>query len=345
VLVLERERKVGLGTSSRNSEVLHAGLYYPPGTLKAKLCVEGRRKLYEYCRLRNVYAELLGKLVVATSARELQTLHDIASVARRNGVTDIQLIDGSMATRLEPELRCEAALLSPSTGIVDSGSLMEALATDCVDRGVTLAFNTEFQSAEKKGEEFVISTQDPNHGGVEQDSAFEVIARNLVNCAGHGAHDVARSITGLSPTFIPPRFLAKGSYCFLQGLSPFNRLIYPVPVPGALGVHVTLDMSKQLKLGPDIEWVESPELEVAPEIVEKFRNSCRSYWPGVESRTLLPGYAGLRPKIHGPSASFHDFVISHQGDHSVAGLVNLFGIESPGLTSCLAIADEVARHL
>ena len=150
VLVLERERNFGLGTSSRNSEVLHAGLYYPPGTLKAKLCVEGRRKLYEYCKLRNIYAEPLGKLVVATSAREVQTLHDIAGVARLNGVTDIQLIDGHMATRLEPELRCESALLSPSTGIVDSGSLMEALATDCVDRGVTLAFNTQFRSAEKK---------------------------------------------------------------------------------------------------------------------------------------------------------------------------------------------------
>jgi L-2-hydroxyglutarate oxidase LhgO len=275
----------------------------------------------------------------------VQTLHDIASVARLNGVTDIQLIDGCMATRLEPELRCESALLSPSTGIVDSGSLMEALATDCVNRGVTLAFNTQFRSAEKKGEEFVISTQDPNHNGLEHDGAFEVIARNLVNCAGHGAHDVAKSIAGLSRAFIPPRFLAKGNYCFLQGLSPFSRLIYPVPVPGALGVHVTLDMAKQLKLGPDIEWVDAPTLEVAPDIVEKFRNSCKSYWPGVESRTLLPGYAGLRPKIHGPSVPFHDFVISHRGNHSVAGLVNLFGIESPGLTSCLAIADEVARHL
>lgn len=345
VLVLEREGNFGLGTSSRNSEVVHAGLYYPPGTLKARLCVEGRRKLVEYCKLREIYAEPLGKLIVATSAREVPTLHNIASVAHRNGVTDVQFISGRMATLMEPELRCESALLSPSTGIVDSGSLIQALASDCVNRGVTLAFNTSFQSAAKRGEEFVISTQDANHEGLEQDGAFEVVARKLVNCAGHGAHDVARSITGLSPVFIPPKFLAKGSYCFLQGPSPFNRLIYPVPVPGALGVHVTLDMAKQLKLGPDIEWVDSASLEVRPDIAERFRNSCKSYWPGVEARTLLPGYAGLRPKIHGPDVPFHDFVISHRGNHSFAGLVNLFGIESPGLTSCLAIADEVAWYL
>jgi L-2-hydroxyglutarate oxidase LhgO len=338
VLIVELADRVGSETSSRNSEVIHAGLYYPPGSLKARLCVEGRRLLYEFCAAFAVPHKRLGKHILATSPDEERRLQAIAETAKRNGVADLTWLTQGDIKKEEPELRCTAALFSPSTGIVDSGELMLALRGDFEAHNGALALRTGFLGARQEDERLVVSL------AVDGGETALLACRNLVNAAGHGAHAVARSLAGL-PECLPPRFLAKGSYCSVSGKSPFQRLVYPVPVPGALGIHVTLDLQGALRLGPDITWVDRLDYSVADDIPARFFESCRRFWPGIDGRALAPSYCGIRPKIHGPDQNFADFRIDGVEIHGLRGLVNLFGIESPGLTSALAIARHVSELL
>ena len=337
VLVLEKAASIGTETSSRNSEVIHAGIYYPKGSLKAQLCVEGRELLYEYCAAHGVVAKPLGKLIVATSVEEDAKLDSIAELARKNGVLDMQRLSKTEVAQLEPELNCTQALFSPSTGIVDAAAFMLALQGEAEALGVDFAFNTRFSGAEKRDDFFVVAATDA-HG-----EATHITAKHIINCAGHGAHEIAVSINGFEAEKLPQRFLAKGSYCSVSGKSPFQHLVYPVPVSGALGIHATLDLSGTVKFGPDIKWVAELDYALSPDLPQKFSAAVASYWPGVRDRTLAPSYCGIRPKIHGPQSSFADFKIQHENEHSIHGLVNLFGIESPGLTASLAIAKHIVE--
>jgi L-2-hydroxyglutarate oxidase LhgO len=339
VLVVDSGERIGAETSSRNSEVVHAGLYYPPGSLKAQLCVEGRRMLYEFCAQFHVPHKKIGKFLVATSETERRKLEDIAKIAALNGVDDLEWVTRRDMEQEEPEVSCLAALFSPSTGIVDSGALMLALLADLEARGGATALRTTFTGARVDSEQrFVVSMA--LEGG-----AMDLACRNLINSAGHGAHAVASGIEGFQASLLPPRFLAKGNYCSVSGKSPFRRLVYPVPVPGALGTHATLDLHANVRLGPDIEWVDRLDYAVSEGIEARFADNCRKFWPGVDGRVLSPSYCGVRPKIHGPEKGFADFRIDGPRDHGVPGLINLFGIESPGLTSSLAIARRVSLLL
>lgn len=339
VLVIDGADTIGSVTSSRNSEVVHAGIYYPPGSLKAELCVKGRRLLYDYCRNRSVEAKPVGKLIVATTEAEIAKLKAIESTARANGVDDLRWLSGAEAMALEPELRCVAALLSPSTGIVDSHGFMTALQTEAEAHGATFAFRTVF-----------------DHGAVHQDGfrvglksagsdEFELNCRYLINCAGHGSHKLASRIDGYDNRHLPPRFLAKGSYCSVSGKSPFSRLVYPIPVPGALGTHLTIDLAGQARLGPNIEWVDTLDHSVDTAIESEFAAACAPFWPGVHQRKLTADYCGIRPKIHGPDSSFADFIVQDESIHRIVGLIHMFGIESPGLTSSLALASLAFKRI
>jgi L-2-hydroxyglutarate oxidase LhgO len=339
VLVLEQAASAGTETSARNSEVIHAGLYYGPGTLKTRLCVEGRRLLYEYCAARGIAAKRVGKLIVATSPAEEAKLESIAALAYSNGVDDLQWLSGAEAVGLEPELRCTKALFSPSTGILDSRAYMLSLQSEAEGAGCDFAFQCRFVEAEAKDREFLVRTR-----GAAGEVA-EVSCRMLINCAGHGAHEVARAIGGYPVETMPPRYLAKGNYCGVSGSPPFRHLVYPVPVAGALGVHATLDQAGAVRFGPDIEWIDKLDYSLSPDLAPRFAKAIRAYWPGVDSRELLPSYCGIRPKIHGPEAAFADFCIQGKQQHGIHGLMCLFGIESPGLTSSLAIAQLVMEAL
>ena len=335
VLVVEKAAAIGSGTSSRNSEVIHAGIYYQPGSLKAHLCVEGKALLYDFCERAGVEARRVGKLIVAQTEMEVAKLEALQKTARQNGVDDLTWMTSAEAARLEPELVCAGALHSPSTGIVDSHGLMLALQGDAEAHGATVALRTRFVSGEITSNGISAELQD------EEGNTMQIACRALVNCAGHGAHSVAAGLEGYDRSLLPPRFLAKGSYCNVVGRSPFSRLIYPIPVPGALGTHVTLDQQGRARLGPNIEWVESENYYVSDRIVEEFAKACEGFWPGVRDRELTPAYCGIRPKVHGPQEAFADFIIQGPDAHGVPGLVNLFGIESPGLTSSLAVANRV----
>lgn len=339
VLIIEREADYGQHTSSRNSEVVHAGIYYPAGSLKADLCVTGRDLLYDYCERHGVAVKRVGKLIVATRTEEEGKLDAILAQAKANGVHDLQRLSGKEAQALEPAVNCTAALLSPSTGIVDSRALMTALLGEAEAYGAALALRTSLQSVTRRDEHFHLHLQ------TEEGDEFVMACTHLINAAGHGAHAVANAIAGLSASQIPPRYLAKGSYCSVSGATPFSRLIYPVPVPGALGIHATLDMQGRVRLGPDIHWVNAFDYATAEVNPETFRAACLSYWPGLKDRDLLPAYCGVRPKISGPGEPAADFRIDGPAQHGMAGLVNLFGIESPGLTSSLAIAGHVGKLL
>lgn len=336
VLVIEKAARAGTETSSRNSEVIHAGIYYPAGSLKAKLCVEGRTMLYDYCAPHHVETARLGKLIVATSADEEAKLQAILSLATGNGVGDLQWLSKADVGMMEPEVTCTRALFSPSTGIVDATAFMLALQGDAEECGAGFAFNTAFSAAKKSDGVFIITATDS--GG----ETIEITSRLLINCAGHGAHAVAQSIDGLTADRLPPSFMAKGSYCSVSGKSPFTHLIYPVPVSGALGIHATLDLSGAVRFGPDIEWIGNMDYGLSSNLPQKFSAAIENYWPGVRQHTLTPSYCGIRPKIHGPQSGFADFCIQDQESHGIGGLVNLFGIESPGLTASLAIAKRIA---
>lgn len=338
-LVLEREHAPGSHTSSRNSEVIHAGLYYPAGSRKARLCVRGRQQLYRYCEERGVAHRRCGKLVVATSAEERAALQEYVAAARRNGVTDLDWLASRDVAGMEPAVRCIAALWSPSTGIVSSHELMQALLGDVEAHGGLLACRAEVSSArlERHGRHRV---------GVQQDgTASEVETRLLVNAAGLDAQAVARTLAGLDAATIPPRYLAKGQYFTLQGPAPFRHLIYPVASGGGLGIHVTLDLAGGVRFGPDVEWVSAVDYSVDDARRAAFAAAIRRYYPELDAARLQPGYAGIRPKLVGPGAPAADFSIQGPGEHGWPGLVNLYGIESPGLTACLAIAGEVAALL
>ncbi len=336
VLVLEEAGAIGTGISSRSSEVIHAGLYYAAGTNRARLSVEGRHLLYEYCAAHGVAARACGKLVVAADEAERTTLESIAARGAGNGVDDLRLLSSAEARALEPALACAGALLSPSTGIVDSHGLMLSLLGEAQDHGAMLALHAPLQAVEAQQDGFTLLV-----GGA---APQRLRCRSLVNAAGLGAVALAHRIGGLAATHVPPAYFSKGSYFTLPGRAPFQRLIYPVPIPGGAGIHLTLDMAGQARFGPDVEAVSEPSYDVDPARAAPFAEAIRRYWPGLPADRLQPGYAGIRPKIV-PAAQSQDFVIQGQDVHGLPGLVNLFGIESPGLTSALAIAQAVVRLL
>jgi L-2-hydroxyglutarate oxidase LhgO len=336
LVLLEAAGAIGTGTSSRNSEVVHAGIYYPLGSLKAKWCVEGRQQLYAYCAQRGVAHQRCGKLIVATDESQVPQLQAIAAKAAANGVDDLRLLSRQEAQAMEPALRCAAALHSPQTGIVDSHAFMLSLLGDFEHAGGTLALHSPLASARWTGHAWALHMQDG--------SLLETAV--LINAAGLHAPALASRFEGLGAAHVPQAFYAKGNYFTLAGRSPFSRLIYPVPEAAGLGVHLTLDLGGQAKFGPDVEWVDSPEdLQVDARRGEGFYAEVRKYWPGLPDGALLPAYAGIRPKISGPHEAASDFVLQGPEQHGLPGLVNLFGIESPGLTSSLALGEAVARLL
>jgi L-2-hydroxyglutarate oxidase LhgO len=337
VLVLEKERWIGSETSSRNSEVIHAGLHYPKGSLKARFCVAGRDRLYAYCAKRHIPHQRLGKLTVATKEQELPILEGVWRKAAANGVNDLEWIGGNEARTLEPELSCLRAFLSPSTGIIDSHALMLSYQAELEAAGGMVVLRAPVLAGRTDGHGFALDI-----GGAEP-MALE--CRLLVNSAGVHAPGLARRIAGIPPASIPRDYFCRGVYFTLSGRSPFRRLIYPVPEPGGLGVHLTLDLAGQARFGPDVEWIDRVDYTVDPRRGERFYAAIRSYWPGLRDGALQPGYAGIRAKISGPSDPAADFLVQGPADHGVPGLVNLYGIESPGLTASLAIADHVAALL
>jgi L-2-hydroxyglutarate oxidase LhgO len=335
VILLEAEDAIGTGTSSRNSEVIHAGLYYPAGSLKATLCVAGRHALYDYCATHGVGHQRLGKWIVATSADEVPTLHQIKEKAAANGVSDLAFVDPATIRRDEPELRCAAALASPSSGIVDSHGLMLSLLGEAEAHGAAIAYLTPVLAGRVAERGVTIETGGP--------AAMSLAADLVVNAAGLAAPSIARAISGMNPELVPAQRLAKGNYFSLTGKAPFGRLIYPVPVPGGLGTHITLDLAGRARFGPDVEWIEQIDYRVEPTRAEPFYAAVRRYWPGLPDGALQPDYAGIRPKIGLAGGADPDFMIQGPAQHGVQGLINLFGIESPGLTASLAIASRVAE--
>ncbi len=334
VLIVEAEDAIGTITSARNSEVIHAGIYYPQGSLKAALCVRGRDLLYEYCRSRGVPHRQTGKWIVATQESQLPQLEDIARKAALNGVGDLRPLSREEAVNDEPELHCVAGLVSPSTGIIDSHAYMLALLGEAEDAGAILALRARLEAARGGA------------GGIELtfqgDQSATIAARCLINSAGLDAPAVAGRIEGFPQSYCRHAYYAKGNYFSLSGRTPFRRLIYPVPEPGGLGVHLTLDMAGRARFGPDVEWISEPDYVVDPRRSEKFYPVIRRYWPGLADGALVPAYAGVRPKIAGPAEAAADFAVEGPQVHGFAGVVNLLGIESPGLTASLAIAEHVS---
>lgn len=338
-LVLEAENAIGTGTSSRNSEVIHAGIYYPPGSAKASLCVRGKHLLYTYCEARGVEHRRYGKLIVAADQEQVRTLEKIEATALANGVADLRWLTAAEVKAIEPALSCVTALFSPSTGVLDSHGFMLALQADLEDAGGTVAFRSPVQRG--------CCGEDGIRLAVGSDQLIELDARTVVNSAGLQAQAVARRIEGIPRESIPPCAYAKGNYYALQGKAPFRHLVYPIPEPGGLGVHLTLDLAGQAKFGPDVEWIEHSDYErlnyaVDPARARRFYDAIRRYWPGLPDGALHPGYAGIRPKLGGPESAATDFLIQGPEAHGVRGLINLYGIESPGLTAALAIAERVA---
>jgi L-2-hydroxyglutarate oxidase LhgO len=330
VLILEAQPRFGMETSSRNSEVIHAGIYYPRGSLKARLCVAGRNQLYTFCEGNEVGFRICGKLIVATSQSQLGELEQIRSAAAGNGV-ELSVLTPGEALRLEPELNCVGALYSPLTGIVDSHEYMLALLGHVEAHGGSLICDSRVTSLEPRSDGILV--------GVNGARAAS-LARTVINSAGLGASVVAQLVDGLSA---PPLRYVKGNYFSLAGRSEFQHLVYPIPEDGGLGVHLTLDLAGRVRFGPDVQWVDRLGFDVDPRRAERFYGAIREYWPALPDGALVPAYAGIRPRITGPGEPLADFCIEGPKAHGVAGLVNLFGIESPGLTSSLAIADYVVN--
>ena len=339
VVIVEAENAIGTGISSRNSEVIHAGIHYAPRSLKARLCIRGKELLYAYCAERHVPHRRIGKLVVATDDAQRPALDHVLANARASGVDDLEALDASQVAKLEPAIRCVAALWSPSTGILDSHALMLALLADAEAHGATLALSSRVVGGTvgANGIELQVASADAD--------PFALEARLVVNCASLNATRVASAIDGMPAASIPTVRFAKGNYFSLAGRSPFTHLIYPLPEHSGLGVHVTPDLGGQAKFGPDVEWLapDAPlDFDVDPRRADVFVDVIRRYWPTLPDDALAPAYAGIRPKLSGPGDPAADFVIAGPAEHGVAGLVNLFGIDSPGLTSSLAIAEYVA---
>ncbi len=335
VIVLEAAEGIGTVTSSRNSEVIHAGIYYKAGSLMARMCVAGKKALYAYCADHGVPHRNCGKLIVATTPKETEKLQSIRAHAEANGVEGMQTLSGEAAHALEPALNCDAALLSSSTGIIDSHAYMLSLRGDAEAAGAAFAFHTPLLRAKAAAGKFELEA-----GG---EAPMTLECRLLINAAGLDAPATARRIEGMPSDLVPQAYLAKGNYFSCSARAPFSRLIYPVPEPGGLGVHLTLDMAGQARFGPDVEWVDHIDYAVDPARAERFYPAIRKYWPTLPDGALMPSYSGMRPKIVPPAIASQDFVIQGPGDHGVDGLINLFGIELPGLTSSLAIADHVGE--
>jgi L-2-hydroxyglutarate oxidase LhgO len=336
VVVLEAEDAIGTHTSSRNSEVIHAGFYYPTGSLKARLCVAGRRALYAYCEANDVAYQRLGKLVVATTEAEVPGLESYKRQGELNGVEDLTFVDAAAARKLEPVVRCVRGLWSPSTGIIDSHGLMRAFVRDVQRAGGAVVLETPVLGGKVGGDGAGIALS------VGGRAPMTVRCRTVVNAAGLTAQAVARSIAGLPPDSIPPCHYAKGHYFVLTGRPPFRHLVYPIAVAGGLGVHVTLDLGGRARFGPDVSWIDGIDYAFDEGRAASFYAAIRRYWPGLADGELQPGYTGIRPKLGPAGSPAQDFVIQGPAEHGVPGLVNLFGIESPGLTAALAIADHVA---
>ncbi|PIA62164.1 hypothetical protein AQUCO_00200281v1 [Aquilegia coerulea] len=359
VLVIESAPTFGTGTSSRNSEVIHAGLYYPPNSLKAVFCVRGRRLLYNYCSSRGVPHKQIGKLIVATGSADIQKLNVLLERGTENGVEGLRIMEGFEAMRMEPELQCLKALLSPSSGIVDTHSLMLSLLGEAENHGATFSYNTTVISGHLEGDDIHIHVSETKNiekciGGCQPQPELTLIPNLVVNCAGLSAPYIAKRFNGIDNGVIPTSYYARGSYFTLSNTMsyPFRHLIYPIPEDGGLGVHVTLELDGHVKFGPDVEWVgeldyistflNKFDYSVCANRAEKFYPEIRRYYPNLKDGSLEPGYAGIRPKLSGPGKSPVDFVIQGEDIHGVRGLVNLFGIESPGLTSSMAIAEDIA---
>jgi len=331
VLILEREHQFGTITSARNSGVIHAGLYYPDGSLKAELCVEGRRLLYDFCERRDVAHRRCGKLIVAASEEELPALDAVMARGAGAGVKDLIRLSGAEARLLEPALACAGAVHSPSSGIIDQHGLMLALLGEAEAHGAMLVCDAPVDAIVKLPSRWEVRVGETR-----------LVTPILVNAAGLGAQALAQTIEALDPTLVPPLFLAKGCYFSYTGRVPFSRLIYPVPGPASLGTHFTLDLGGQARFGPDIHWVDAIDYTVDPALKPEFLAAARRIWPDAEEDRLHPAYAGVRPKLAGPGMATADFVLQDETIHGLSGLVNLFGIESPGLTASLAIAARVA---
>jgi L-2-hydroxyglutarate oxidase LhgO len=332
-VILEKETRFGSGISARNSEVIHAGLYYPPDSLKARLCVDGRRRLYAYCATRNVAHRQCGKLVVAAGEDDLPALEAIRAAAAANGVDDLIALDGAAARRLEPALAATAALLSPSTGILDAQGYMRSMLGEAQDAGAVIAYRAAVTRLAPRPDGVAMWL------GADPDPAL--VARIIVNAAGLDACGLARAIEGFPPAHIPAQWYAKGRYFSLAGRAPFGRLIYPAPSAGGLGIHLTFDLGGQARFGPDVAWIDQIDYRVDPASAEDFAKAIKTWWPGLPDGALSPAYAGIRPKLSGPGGQPADFVIAGPETHGFPGIINLFGIESPGLTASLAIADAV----
>ena len=334
VIVLEAESAMGLHASSRNSEVVHAGLYYPPGSLKARLCVAGRERLYRYCERRGVAYRRIGKLVVATGERQHDALARIESNAQACGVHEVRIWDRDQVRAMEPAISCTRALWSPATGIIDSHGLMRALLAEAETHGAVLALGNAFTRGRATGDGIEIETADTR-----------VTCDLVVNAAGLHAQAVASAIEGIASSSIPPRYLCKGTYFTLTEHAPFAHLVYPVPDTASLGIHLTLDFAGAARFGPDQQWVDTIDYTVDPTRVDAVYPAVRTYWPALPDGALAPGHAGIRSKVQAPGQPMADFVVHGPTEHGVANLVSLYGIESPGLTACLALADHVLERI
>ncbi len=336
VLVLETEAAIGQHTSSRNSQVIHAGIYYPKGSDQQRLCLRGKAMLYDYCASRHVGHSRCEKLTVAPDASRVDELHDLVARGAANGVDDLYVISADEARKREPALACAGAMVSPSSGIVDAPGLMLSLLGEAQEAGAMLALNAPFLAARQVAKGFAVDV-----GGEE----MTLTCRHLVNAAALGAWDVARGIEGLARGSIPTRNLAKGSYFSVPGASPFEALIYPMPQVGSLGVHSVQDLGGGVKFGPNMQWVDQVEYSVDPSLIPGFEAEIRAYWPGLPDGALQPESSGIRPRIWGPGDAKQEFVFQGPDVHGVDGLVQLFGFESPGLTACLAIGEHVGKML
>lgn len=338
VLILEAERRFGMGVSSRSSEVIHAGLYYPPASLKARLCIDGATRLYAYCEERRIPHRRCGKLIVASDAGGFASLQAIADNAAASGAGALHWLERRQLLALEPQLAAAGALLSADTGIIDSHALMQALLADAEAHGAVLVGASEVLAATPQAGGFALRVATAG-------ADFPLQARELVNAAGLGAQRLAARIEGLPPGAVPALHLAKGNYFALAGRAPFSRLVYPLPDEAGLGVHLTLDLAGQARFGPDVEWVSALDYEVDPTRSVVFEEQVRRYWPSLPQGSLVPAYAGIRPKLVGPGEPAADFRVDGSERHRLPGLVNLFGIESPGITASLAIASRVLEVL
>ncbi|KAL2335168.1 hypothetical protein Fmac_016381 [Flemingia macrophylla] len=362
VLVVESAPTFGTGTSSRNSEVIHAGIYYPRNSFKAVFCIRGREMLYEYCSKHDIPHKQIGKLIVATRTSEIPKLNEILNCGIQNGVDGLKMVDGVEAMKMEPELQCVKAILSPLTGIVDSHSLMLSLVGEAENHGTTFTYNSTIIGGHLEGNEICLHVTETEQlkewkGTSILHPELLLIPKLVMNSAGLSAPALAKRFTGLKSEVVPCAYFARGCYFALSyaKASPFSRLIYPIPEDGGIGVHVTLDLNGQVKFGPNVEWIDTVDdissfqnkldYSVNANLAERFYPEVRKYYPNLKEGSLEPGYSGIRPKLSGPSQKPVDFVIQGEDIHGVPGLVNLFGIESPGLTSSMAIAEFISTRL